>query len=365
MRRWLWGELVTGPGWQLEATAAAVLAAVVLSAASAVSLEKFPGFAVAAQADVVHVASNPLPILNRANSANLRPRTAMTNRDLTFTLWDVEHGVSIWIHTPNGSNHWIDLGRTPDFSPSEHVGRMYRVADIDYLVISHPDADHLEDLPQFKATFGDPRALSRNKSLPAADMFGQRTFQYQKEYADLHNRFTAAIPREESPTNPDYNGGVRYAIHSLDHGTRVNGSTFLGSTAVDGNNTSLVVMLLYEGVLFVCPGDIEPLGWRELWRLHATSYGTLIDGARYRFLVAPHHGRKSGYCKEMMDAIQPHATFISDVWGASETHSAFRRDPLGVRFRSGDTVKYYTTKRAGRIQVAVSAANISIDQYDQ
>ena len=304
-----------------------------------------------------------MPILNRTSSANFFHRLPLTNRKLTFTLWDVGHGVSIWIHTPNGSNHWIDLGRTPDFSPSEHVGRSYGVSAIKYLVISHPDADHLEDLPQFRATFGNPQVLHHNKSLPAVDMFGQRTFQYQRDYADLHNRFTAAVPREESPTNPDYNGGVRYAIHSLNHGTRVN--TLLGSVAIQGNNTSLVVMLLYKGVLFVCPGDIEPLGWRELWRRYAASYGTLIDNAHCRFLIAPHHGRKSGYCKDMMDVIQPHVTFISDVWGDSETHPAFRNDPLGVQFPSGDTVKYYTTKRAGRVRVAVSATEINIDQYDQ
>ena len=139
----------------------------------------------------------------------------MTNRKLTFTLWDVGHGVSIWINTPNGANHWIDLGRTPEFSPSEHVARAYRVSDIDYLVISHPDKVHLEDLPQFRATFGDPRTFCRNKSLPDADMFGQRAFQYQNKYADLHNRFTASVPHNESPTNPDYNGGVRYGIVKL------------------------------------------------------------------------------------------------------------------------------------------------------
>ena len=173
------------------------------------------------------------------------------------------------------------------------------------------------------------------------------------------------FPHNESPTNPDYNGGVRYAIHSLDHGTRVTGSTLLGSSAIEGNNTSIVVMLLYEGVLFVCPGDIEPLGWRELWSRHAASYRALIGDAHWRFLVAPHHGRKSGYCREMMEAIQPHATFISDVWGASETHPAFRSDTLGVRLPSGDTVRYYTTKHAGRVQVVVSATEINIDQYDQ
>ena len=282
----------------------------------------------------------------------------MTDHKLMFTLWDVGHGVSIWIRTPNGSNHWIDLGRTPEFSPSEHVRRAYGVSEIDYLIISHPDKDHLEDLPEFRARFGDPKVLTRNKSLPADVMFGQRTFQYQKDLADLHKRFTSSIPRDRSPTNPERNGGVRYAVRSLDHGTRVNGAS------IEGNDTSVVVMLLYQGVLFVCPGDIEPLGWHELWRRYESQYRRLIDDAHWRFLVAPHHGRKSGYCKAMMDAVQPHVTFISDVWGAAETHRAFRSDPLGVRSCSGKTVKYYTTKRGGRVQVTVSPTKFRVKQYD-
>lgn len=282
----------------------------------------------------------------------------MTNQELMFTLWDVGHGVSIWIRTPNGSNHWIDLGRTTEFSPSEHVGGAYRVSEVDYLVISHPDKDHLEDLPQFRATFGDPRVLLRNKTIPAIDMFGQHTFQYQRDFAHLHNRYTSSVPRDRSPTNPERNGGVRYAVHSLDHGTRVNGAS------IEGNNTSIVVMLLYQGVLFVCPGDIEPLGWHELWRRYESRYRPVIDEADWKFLVAPHHGRKSGYCKDMMDAVQPHVTFISDVWGASETHRAFRTDSLGVRFRSGETVKYYNTKRGGRVQVTVSPTELTVEQHD-
>ena len=66
-----------------------------------------------------------------------------------------------------------------------------------------------------------------------------------------------------------------------------------------------------------------------------------------------------------MDTIRPHVTFISDVWGDSETHPAFRSDPLGVQSLSGETVKYYTTKRAGRIQVAASASGFRIEQYDR
>ena len=290
----------------------------------------------------------------------------MAKRELLFTLWDVGHGVSIWINTPNGYNHWIDLGRTPEFSPSEHAGRSYGVSDIDYLIISHPDKDHLEDLPQFKAMFGSPRVLHRNKSLPAEDMFGQLTFQYQQDFADLHKKYTAPVRYHENPMNPDYNGGVQYAVHCLNHGTCVDSSALIGSCAIEGNNTSIVAMLLFEGTLFVCPGDIEPLGWQELWRLHAHSYRNLIDSAKWRFLVAPHHGRKSGYCKDMMNSIQPHATFVSDVWGASETHAAFRSAPIGIPLQSGKIAKYYTTKRSGRIQVTVaSPTEVTVGQHDR
>ena len=95
----------------------------------------------------------------------------MVSDQLVFTLWDVGHGISIWIQTPSGAHHWIDLGKTPEFSPSEYVGRRYGVTKIDYLIVSHPDQDHLEDLPNFKQTFGDPRLLLRNKTLPTQEIF--------------------------------------------------------------------------------------------------------------------------------------------------------------------------------------------------
>ena len=49
-----------GAGWRLAAVVTAVFAFVVLVAASAAGQDYFPGFEVAAQADVVHVTSNIL-----------------------------------------------------------------------------------------------------------------------------------------------------------------------------------------------------------------------------------------------------------------------------------------------------------------
>ena len=135
----------------------------------------------------------------------------MSNGILSVTLWDVGHGVSIWIMTPNGHQHWIDLGKTSEFSPSLHVRQTHAVRAIDYLIISHPDQDLIEDLPNFRSVFGDPRILLRNKSLPHHEMFGEGRRQYQIDFRGLHERFMGDIASHESPTNPAYNGGVEYA----------------------------------------------------------------------------------------------------------------------------------------------------------
>lgn len=69
--------------------------------------------------------------------------------DFMFTLWDVEHGLSIWIQTPSGQNHCIDAGKNndTDFSPYVHMRILHNVKMLDYLIISHPDKDHIEGLP--------------------------------------------------------------------------------------------------------------------------------------------------------------------------------------------------------------------------
>ena len=91
----------------------------------------------------------------------------------------------------------------------------------------------------------------------------------------------------------------------------------------------------------------------------------IVEEGRIRFLVAPHHGRESGYSKEMMDFIQPHSVFISDEWGASRTHRNYYSDPLGIRMPNGEIKKYFSTKSKGRILCIVDqVGNIYFDQYD-
>jgi len=267
--------------------------------------------------------------------------------DFMFTVWDVEHGLAIWIRTPNNHNHCIDLGHNNDenFSPFRHMKNRYWVSRINYLIISHPDKDHLEGLPNFVTLFGYPDTFMRNKTLPEYMMYGDCEYDYQIEFQHMNGTFTAPVEFATSTLNPQVNGGVdvRIFLNAFESG-------------MSCNDTSVVAFYSYKDYLFVCPGDIEPAGWRNLMSNPATAndINKLVNKAAIRLLVAPHHGRNSGYCQDMIGVLEPHLVLISDKYGKEPTAPGFYEAGLGLNV-GGQTAKLLSTKTNGRIQFMVNS----------
>ncbi len=140
-------------------------------------------------------------------------------KSLYFTLWDVGYGISIWIRTPDYQDHWIDLGCTTEFSPTEYVKANARVVSVDYLIISRPDKNHLEDLPAFRLNFGNPSHLHRNLTMPEADILGDFNQDYQKHYAELHRGYICELS-DGSSTRSSVNGGFHYETITIPYLTR-------------------------------------------------------------------------------------------------------------------------------------------------
>lgn len=283
----------------------------------------------------------------------------MSQQDFKFTIWDVGHGLCIWIQTPNGHNHWIDCGANENFSPAEHVSSKHGVTAIDYLIISHPDADHLRDLPNKLKHIGTPRVLHRNRSLPSDEKYGGGQLGYQQAFQQIDMSHVHDVVEATAPWNPVHNGGVEL---KFGYNAYVQG--------MSSNDSSVVALYQYAGWLFVCPGDIEDGGWKTLWQAKQTEFAPLIAKSKWRVLIAPHHGRTSGYSQAMMDSINPSFTIVSDVAGQSETDRRFRENPRGlnlvVRPESNErNVKFLSTKAGGRIQFEItSAGGYSLHQYD-
>ncbi len=283
----------------------------------------------------------------------------MSQQDFAFTLWDVGHGMCVWIQTPNGHNHWIDCKKAEEFSPSEHVKNRYGVTKLDYLIISHPDIDHISDLPNLVKAFGKPKVLRRNKTLPDEEKFKSETLECQTVFKELDTSYTESVTWENNPRNPAVNGGIEVAVSHNDY-----------SQEVTGNNTSVVALYHYGGWLFACPGDIEDVGWTKLWTAKLAELEALIAKSKWRALVAPHHGRSSGFSQAMMDNIKPDLVIISDVAGQSETDRRFRENPSGLSITVAPETekrlwKYISTKGAGRVRFEIAiTGTYKIHQYE-
>lgn len=262
--------------------------------------------------------------------------------NFSFTLWDVEHGLAIWIQTPNGKNFCIDAGHNNenDFCPYKHMKDNYSVNQIDYLVISHPDKDHIEGLPSMIENLGRPKVLCRNKTIPDEMKYGSCKSEYQNIFKELDTSYTKSVEWEKSPANKNNNGNV---FISSFHNTYCDGMTC--------NNTSIVVFFRYNNVTFVCPGDIEPEGWKELYKNNSKTIDEIVDNSIV-FLVAPHHGRPSGYCEDMINILHPSLILVSDKYAKHETASEYYRCATGINL-NGKSVKSLSTKTKGRIKIIV------------
>ena len=220
---------------------------------------------------------------------------------LRFITWNVQHGSAALIQTPNGKLIAIDLGAGEEFSPLRYMEYDQGINQLDEVIITHPHMDHIEDILNFDLL--NPRVLLRPSHLTQEDIsgghstVGPRAQEIYEKYLEVDAKYSTNAPPSEIPSLPTNNGGV--SIKTF-HPTQ--------SPKTNLNNHSIVSVIEYEGVKILSSGDNESLSWEEL--LADTAFKDAIKGTHV--LVAPHHGRESGYHGELFDHISPLITIISD-----------------------------------------------------
>jgi len=271
---------------------------------------------------------------------------------LDFIFWDVQHGSATYIKTPNGKHLVVDLGtgshKSPSsdarepFSPLRHLKNKYGVKQLDGVTITHPHRDHLDDIFMFEDL--SPKVLSRPKGIPAKDIRAGNRKSDQKvidKYLEIDRRYNLPVSSDEDPYEPSNNGGVTFTkFHPKSADTS------------ELNNRSIVVVVEYAESKLLITGDNEAAAWSELLGRH--DFRTAIAGTD--ILLAAHHGRESGYCKELFDHISPKLTIISDGrfcdTSATDRYSKHSSGWM-VYKRSGGTERRYcvTTREDGVITV--------------
>jgi competence protein ComEC len=272
---------------------------------------------------------------------------------LFVKVWDVQHGLAIYVQTPNGKHIVIDLGTgdisgnnsVPNkiFSPLKHLKQAYRVNQLDQVIITHPHTDHIDDIANFNLL--SPRVLRAAWHIPEEDIRKQnRSSDAVKinTYLDLLKRYTAPISKTDSPILPENNGGVE-----IDFFSPVNCPTY------NLNNQSIVIFLTFANSTICIPGDNERASWKEL--LEQPGFKDMLR--KTDVFLASHHGRESGFFEEVFDYCKPSVIVISDgPQGETCVADKYRLRASGWKVYSRSRREYkdrkvLTTRKDGAIQI--------------
>ncbi|MBX9680700.1 MAG: hypothetical protein K2X38_18245, partial [Gemmataceae bacterium] len=221
---------------------------------------------------------------------------------LEVMIWDVDHGSAAYINTPTGKHIAIDLGvgdmsSGQEFSPLRHLRWNRHVQQIDWLIVTHPHRDHIDDIGNVGLV--SPRMLSANRGIAWEHIEGgnqEGDEDVINQYAALLNNYNQTTPSSASPfTGNDWGCTIQQFT-----------PTYSGPNL---NNYSLVTIFSYAGSKIVIPGDNEAASWKSL--LSNPYFVQAIKGTD--IFVASHHGRESGFYGELFDHFKPKLVIVSDT----------------------------------------------------
>ncbi|HEC91826.1 MAG TPA: MBL fold metallo-hydrolase [Candidatus Atribacteria bacterium] len=273
--------------------------------------------------------------------------------NVEVVFWDVQHGQSSYIKSPNNRHIVIDLGtgsyggNNEEFSPLMYLKNRFGVQQLDYVVITHPHKDHIDDIFNFDAlspkVFRRPRHLTKEEIMK--DVREQDIPKFEK-YFEIDRRYDYPVSEDNDPSNPDNYGGLI-----------IRGFGPRSCSTSNINNHSIVKVISYAGIRVVFTGDNESCSFNEL--LEDTEFRTSVRDAD--ILLAPHHGRESGHHNDFVSLVNPRLTVISDGrFCDSSATSRYSEKSRGWRVHKrggGSEVRYCVTTRNDGVIVASFGIN--------
>jgi len=267
---------------------------------------------------------------------------------MNIVVWDVNHGNSIWVQTPNNKDVLIDCGSndTTDFSPALYLKNKGR--SLDYLIVSHPHTDHIQDIENIM-NYNKPPMLDR----PKLDL--ERILEANPEgdegiirnYFDFQEQYGFETSDENNPEYKSWGAGVSF------HNFNPN------EDDSNLNNLGIVTFINFGDFTLLCPGDIEENGWKRL--LTQSNFVKWLG--KTDFLIASHHGRNAGFYSKIFEYFTPKLTIVSDGrFRETSATDAYYNITEGWDVNKRDTkdkIKRYvlTTRNDGPIVINVDVSD--------
>lgn len=230
--------------------------------------------------------------------------------ELRVTVLDVGAGSAVLVEFPGGKTALVDGGGVSDPSAFDVGGRVVapvlwgkKIATVDFLILSHPDSDHLNGLVFIARHFGVGSLWVNGEESPLAT--------HAALLATARERGIPVCGPGDLPDRMAIGGAALEVLHPPAHAATAAGAE--SRRRGDPNDRSLVLRLDGGGASILLPGDIRRTAEREL----VSRYGGRL---RSTVLLSPHHGSRGSNSEAFLDAVSPEAVIVSSRGGRGSPH---------------------------------------------
>jgi beta-lactamase superfamily II metal-dependent hydrolase len=253
---------------------------------------------------------------------------------LEVNIFDVEHGGCAAVITPSGHLMMIDAGHngTTGWRPSDWVKG--RHSEIESLVVTNFDEDHVTDLPNLFRTI-HIRSWVMNWNVTAEWVRREKAAKGGMGLGVARATAQLAAYRDLPKMATNWGCDVRWFYHPV-------------TTAADENYLSVVTFIHCGDIRIVFGGDLTAAGWRDFLRdpLFVAYLRTT------NIFVASHHGREDGYCPEVFDYCRPDVVIASDKSVEYETQLVdYGQHASGIVWNGSDRRCCLTTRKDGTLTI--------------
>lgn len=215
---------------------------------------------------------------------------------LRITFIPIGQGDATLISFPNGQTMLIDGGgnHNESFNPGEKIIlpllARRNIKKIDYLVLSHPDPDHLLGL------------LPVLEALPVSELwhsgFSEKHSLMKRLLKLAHKKKVEVLHNRELLGTHSIGNSI---VQVLAPNPRTEGSLY---DELSANDNSLVLRILHDNKSLLLPGDLEKWGERLLLRDNFNLKSNIVK--------APHHGSRTSSTDAFVNAVSPeHVIFTT------------------------------------------------------
>ncbi|KPK30344.1 MAG: hypothetical protein AMK69_03615 [Nitrospira bacterium SG8_3] len=268
------------------------------------------------------------------------------NPCLKVTYLDVGQGNAALIQFPGKKRMLIDGG---GFSRSTFdVGRMVvapflfysKMLRVDYLVLTHPQADHMNGL-RFIASHFHPKEFWYNG-------YGVRN----RSFLELMKIVEGSKIRKRLPFHIRGVREISGVKVELLHPYSEESKEHLLENTAGMNDNSLVLKLSYGGKSLLFPGDLERAGEEVV----ISRAGSLLKSD---ILLAPHHGSRYSCSKAFLQMVRPQTCIISSGHG---NYLGFPHSETLKRLRSGGS-QVLRIDQVGAVQLSLGPNRFDVRTF--